>query len=398
MSTTLRERDEMSPDAALGARVPNVATGVEQGAGTNESGSQTRVVYLIGAGATHACAQRVRSPHSLLMRGLGPPLSRKVRQLAVNDYSAHPSLNDLVNTVIDEETDFEHVISFLDESPSRLHRQFADDLRQAFEEVLRDQLKAVSDDGDGNPIELYQVLFDIYNIPNCPEALQGILTTNYDPYIEEALDTVGLGPVDFGFILEDPPASGTRLLKLHGSFDWQDTWPISRGSGDATLWIPPGINKEKQTYPFNILWGLARELLSCDVLRVIGCRLDANDWDLVSLLFTSMHVHSPYQPYRIEVIDSPLQAKYLKQLFPYLYVQSILEIDEIGRQLVSEWGGGRPRPFVELTEAEQEAVLVSAGTSRNWFEEWLRQKAEQLSTDQESLDTPTGALERFLEQ
>ena len=266
----------------MSASVANVATGVEQGAGTGESGGQTRVVYLIGAGATHACAQRVGSPHSLLMRGLGTPLTKKVRQLAVNDYSDHPSLNDLVNTVIDEETDFEHVISFLDEAPSLLHRQFAHDLRQAFEEVLRDQLKAVSDDENGNPIELYRVLFDIHNVPNCPEALQGILTTNYDPYIEEALDAVDLGPVDFGFILEDlpadPHASGTRLLKLHGSFDWQDTWPISRGSGDATLWIPPGINKEKQTYPFNILWGLARELLSCDVLRVIGCRLDANDW------------------------------------------------------------------------------------------------------------------------
>ena len=50
-----------------------------------------------------------------------------------------------------------------------------------------------------------------------------------------------------------------------------------------------------------------------------------------------MHVHSPYQPYKIEVIDSPLQAKHLRQLFPYLYVQSILEIEEIGQQLVSEW-------------------------------------------------------------
>ena len=132
------------------------------------------------------------------------------------------------------------------------------------------------------------------------------------------------------------------------------------------------------------------------MLRVIGCRLDPNDWDLVSLLFTSIHVHSPYQPYKIEVIDAPLQAKRLGTLFPYLNVQSILDLDEIGPQLISEWGGGPPRSFDELTEAEQDAIREFAGQSRNWFEIWLRQKAEQLSQDLESLDTPSGALEQFL--
>ena len=366
----------------------------------NESGAPIRVVYLIGAGASHACAQRVGSPHSLLMKGLGPPLSEKVHQLAENTYSAYPSLIDLVNTVINEDTDFEHVISFLDGAPSLLHRQFANDLRSAFQEVLRDRLQAVSTDADGNPIDLYTALFDFYNLPDCPEVLHGILTTNYDPYIEEALIAAGHGPIDFGFHLKDTSgdtsSDGTRLLKLHGSLDWQEAWPISRESGDSTLWIPPGINKDKHAYPFNILWGLARELLACDVLRVIGCRLDRNDWDLVSLLFTSIHVHSPHQPYKVEVIDAPLQAKRLGALFPYLNVQSILDLDEIGPQLVSEWGGGPPRSFDALTEAEQDDIRKSAGESRNWFEIWLRQKVEQLSLDLESLDTPSGALDQFL--
>ena len=130
-----------------------------------------------------------------------------MHQLAENEYSAYPSLNDLVNTVINEDTDFEHVISFLDGAPSLLHRRFANDLRSAFQEVLRDRLQAVSTDADGNPIGLYTALFDFYNLSGCHEALQGILTTNYDPYIEEALVAAGHGPIDFGFIWKMPPAT-----------------------------------------------------------------------------------------------------------------------------------------------------------------------------------------------
>ena len=364
----------------------------------NDGATPIRVAYLIGAGASHACAKRVGSPHGLLMRDLGPSLSARVHALAARD----PSLSGLVNTVVDETTDFEHVISFLDSAPSALHRRFADDLRSVFEGVLRERLQAVSDDAAGNPIGLYTVLFDIYNLPSPPELLRGILTTNYDPYIEEALEAAGRGPVDFGFELDemlgDPASQGTTLLKLHGSFDWQDTWPISRGSGDHTLWIPPGINKDKQTYPFNVLWGLARELLSCDVLRVIGCRLDANDWDLVSLLFTSIHVHSRYRPYTVEVIDAPRQVRRLRELFPYLRARSILDLDDVGPQLIQDLCGADPEEFWDLTESERSEIIDNIAPNHNWFDIWLRQKVEHIYIEQGPLETPIGALDRYLEQ
>ena len=361
-----------------------------------------RVAYLIGAGASHACVKWVKSPYGILMGDLGLPLSERVSHLIRCDYGGKSGLMDLANAVIDEDTDFEHVISFLDDSPSMLHRKFAADLRSAFEDVLRSRLKDIRDDNDDeDPVELYAALLDMHNIKRCPEELAGMLTINYDEYIERAIEKTDLGPVDFGFEfgeVDEDSKRGVKLLKLHGSLGWQDTWPTSRGGGDATLWIPPGIHKAKQRYPFNILWGLARELLRCDVLRIIGCKLDGNDWDLISLLFTTCHVSYLHRPYRVEVIDAPKRAEDMKTRIPYLEVVSILEIEEIGPQIVAEFSAGPPRPFDQLRKHERKEIIEVAGDQRNWFEIWLRAKAESLDSRPDGIRTPGGWFQRFLDQ
>ena len=332
------------------------------------------------------------------MRDLGEPLSVKLQELVNNGFSGDDSLNNLVNSVIDETTDFEHVITFLDDSPSLRHRQFAEGMRKAFEEVLRDKLRRIREETQGDPITLYKVLLDMYNINQFPETLQGIITTNYDEYIEGAIEQVYASPIDFGIRVE--PSSeerdGFRLLKLHGSFGWRATWPISRGQdSDATLWIPPGIQKAKQAYPFNVLWGLAREMLSCDVLRVIGCRLGPNDWDLISLLFSMRHVNLSDRP-QIEVIDAPMHVEEVKKLYPYLEVQSILEVEPIGSRLISEITGAQPLTFDGLTEDEQQNLIMSAGSNRNWFQLWLTHKVEALSIERDDISTDAGLVEDFL--
>ena len=361
-----------------------------------------RVVYLFGAGATHACIQRVGSPHGLLMRHLNDPLATRVSQLIQEKYPNRPNLHELVNTVVDEETDIEQVITFLDNAPSMLHREFAEDLRHVFEDVLRNRLRAVRQDDNRNPIDLYTALFDLHTLLGSSETIQGILTTNYDSYIEEALLAAGYGSADLGFHVDaansDSSAEPVKLLKLHGSFDWQDTWPITTGGGGETLWIPPGIQKDKQRYPFAVIWGLAREVLSCDVLRIIGCRLGGNDWDLISLLFTSIHVQAPYKRYTVEVVDSPKAVMHLGDALPYLEPCSILDLEDIGRQLVSESSGGPPRDFGDLEADAQENVLEGFGPHANWFEIWLRQKAELAYRELGTLSTAVGAIERFLEE
>ena len=363
-----------------------------------ETDSRKRVVYLIGAGASQGCVSSANSQYGILMTDLGQPLIERLRDLIIEEFGGNPALTDLANTVLTEETDFEHIITFLDDSPSKVHRQFADKMRIAFQQVLNERLNSIHDELGKDPVDLFAALLDMYQIQDCPEKLQGILSLNYDQYIETAVQQVIGEPVDFGFNVEGSGNlfSPVRLLKLHGSFGWQDTWPTTAGSGDNPLWIPPGIQKAKQTYPFNVLWGLAREMLACDVLRIIGCRLGGNDWDLLSLLFTTLHVSDRYSPYRIEIIDSPSNARRLQKEFPYLAVQSILEVERVGREIVGLLTAGSPRNFEELPEALQHLLTDPSWPNRNWFQLWLIQMAEALYEDLDSIDTETGLFEKLL--
>ena len=331
------------------------------------------------------------------MRDLTVPIRARLRQLFVNGYSANASLTDLVNSV-DDDTDIEHLITFLDDIPSIQHRKFAEEMRKAFEQVLREKLQTIRAETRQDPIELYEVLLDVHNVEQFPEVLQGIITTNYDEYIESAIERVCDHPVDFGIRVE-PSSQQTgrpKLLKLHGSFGWRNTWPISRGSDDdATLWIPPGIQKAKQTYPFNVLWGSAREMLACDILRVVGCRLGPNDWDLISLLFTMRHAGLAHRP-QIEIVDAPQHAIALHKSYPYLEVQSILEVEPMGSELINGLTGRPARRFEEFNEEEQEDIVKSIGSGQNWFDLWLTRKLEYHSTEIGDMSTPKGFVEKFL--
>lgn len=359
-----------------------------------------QVVYLLGAGASHACVKAIGRRDGILMKDLNQLLADRVNQLLRTEFEGDRRLTALVNELVDESTDYEHLITFLDESVSSVHRTFADSLRRIFEEVLRERLDHVEKESGRTPNGLYEALLDMYEVEGIGEDLRGILTINYDEYLERAIERTFKRVVDFGVDVPGTDAiSGKpiRLLKLHGSFGWRDAWPLSRDTSAPPMWIPPGIQKAKDRYPFNVLWGLARELLDCDILRIIGCKLGANDWDLISLLFTTRHAHASRRPYRIEVIDAPLQVRELKKAFPYLDVYSLLEVEPVGSRMISELGGGDPRPSDALAPGELAGIEEVAGWSMNWFRVWLRHMAEALYADLGSVKTPYGHFEALLE-
>lgn len=269
--------------------------------------TKRRVTYLFGAGASHACVNYVGAAQGILMKDLNAELAESINAVFLAKFSSSVSLGNLVNNVIDEESDVEHIITFLDQSPSALHREFAGALRVSFEAVLRKRLDAVVDEIGDSHCDLYAALLDMYDVNGFPESLNGFLTLNYDVFLENAIARFRDRYIDFGIPINEARGASRpiRVLKLHGSFDWEDVWPIRQISATKPLWIPPGIQKAKERYPFNILWGRARELLDCDVLRIIGCSLGPNDWDLVSLLFSTRHAGESGNPYEIQVIDSP---------------------------------------------------------------------------------------------
>ena len=362
-----------------------------------------RVVYLLGAGATHGCADYVGSDVGLVMPALIGPLSERMRELYLQRYSADEGIGRLVNEVVTEETDFEQLITFLDDAVSARYREFAADLKDVFSTVLRTRLSQVRSDHEDNHSELYAALVDMHQVEGIPEDLQGFLTLNYDAFLEHAIEDRSKNTVDYGVQIERDPQfvdSGRKIpvLKLHGSFGWSDNWPISlRGEDSQGFWIPPGIRKEKSQYPFNAIWGKARELLDCEVVRVIGCNLGPNDWDLVSMLFTTMHTHESRKPFRVEVISRPRTADKIARAFPYLNVLSLLDIPDVGDQIVSEVMGGAPRPLSSLGEEEQAQARDNANAKiSNAFEYWLRLRGELLTLEH-SVDTDAGIFARFID-
>lgn len=335
------------------------------------------------------------------------PLVEAIRALIDSNKTKYQPLYRLVNEIIQDETDFEHIITFLDESPSALHRQFAEDLRFEFAKVLRTELREIEKDLGKERYQLYSALLDMYSVEGCPEVLGGMLSINYDEYIEAAAESVYGEAADYGLTISGNSGSARNftLIKLHGSFNWKHTWPVEHSQVGAQdpLWIPPGIQKGKERYPFNVLWGKAREMLNCDVLRIIGCRLSGNDWDLISLLFATRHTHANRKvPYVVEIIDSPKRAFELKREYPYLDVKSIYEIDDlqVGAHFVSEFFGGAPRPYSSLSDGERKRLESLDYSGRNWFHLWLAHMAEAFVRELEdvSIKTSSGQFEKMLEE
>ena len=359
-----------------------------------------RVVYLIGAGASHACVDMLGSSHGILMEHLTQEIAECVREKA-QKYGQSPSVAKLANEVIDASTDMEQVITFLDESSSADHQEFANDLRQVFETVLRKRFGAIQTELEKVPADLYAALIDMHSVRGFPETLGGILTINYDVYIEHAIEKLLDLSVDYGINLDqgmNRPGAVT-VLKLHGSFGWQKVWPVKPNPNtELPLWIPPGIQKAKGNYPFNLLWGRARELLDCDIVRIVGCNLGSNDWDLLSMLFAAQHANRHLRSLEIEIIGRPNTAKRIRKEFPYLRAKSILELDGVGEQIVGEMSGGEPRAYNNLTQTEQQKVDEEAQKKiRNPLLYWLKQKAEVTYQDLGSLETDKGFFNKLFE-
>ena len=365
-----------------------------------------RVVYLFGAGASYACLQAVNSPHEILMKHLVLELTENVRKLVTKKRSRYRSFEPLVNRITQAPESFEPVVTFLEASPSSLHQLFATRLRKIFAQVLRSRLAAAENELGDDRFSLYAALLDMYQLPGCPEHLQGFLTLNYDNFLDSAAQSIADRPIDFGIALRPPPEPTEKrplpLIKLHGSFDWKGTWPVTRSNGKSGLWIPPGINKNKQNYPFTRLWGAARDLLDCQVLRIVGCQLSSTDWDLISLLFSTRQARPHHPPYTVEIIDRPRLALELQAKYPYLDIRSLPEIRTLGLgdHYVSELlRTDRPLPFKSLTEDERATVVDEAEhRDGNWFRVWLVLMAEALVRDSRvtSVETTTNAFSRYL--
>jgi hypothetical protein len=285
-----------------------------------------KIVYLFGAGSTHAeklLERKIRGTKlykdgSIKDGLLARDVSKRVIDKLLKDEPKILNDHGITESSLKFSPwgapylDIELFISLLEMIKTDKSEKEARVVRRYFREDITNNLFI----GEKLIIpRLCSSLIEWHDLDESKEKLVGFLTLNYDSTLEESFKIKDKN-IDYGFDVRIGKPSGPcdnpdkeYLLKLHGSFDWRfasnDNEIIisSIRNPNEMQWIPPGLNKEYLNYPYNIIHGKAYELLrQCNILRVIGCSLSQNDLGLISLLFKTQKPKRS-NPYSIEIID-----------------------------------------------------------------------------------------------
>jgi len=363
--------------------------------------SKERVVYLLGTGATQAEARLVDERIRLGITDIKDGILRKIVERKIR------KLKDVKNELTGEYADVEQLITLYESSNSDKHKKVARALRELFREEILDQMERLDRSpfavrGRFNP-RLCSALIDMHDIEGLGETLCGIMTLNYEDMIERAAQSAKIGvnySLDFSETVKSRikvRKNGVLILKLHGSFNWRNEFPLSMEDKirreEDVLWIPPGIEKHNEMYPFNVIWGKARELLNCETLRVIGCSLSRNEWHLVSMLYATQKLNRMKKEYIIEIISPPKTGDDIRGQYPHLRIKRIYEIKEI-RDFVF-------KSLYKLSEPAGEAriddkTVIEYLENKNIFETWLRAKGDELVYRHIPLETSKNIFSDFM--
>lgn len=359
--------------------------------------AKKKVVYLLGAGATQAAVSVVDSTCQILTRDITQEIVLKIR------HEKQESLLPLSNIMLDGDVDIEHLITLLDESHSPRHLKMASDLRQLFWKEIRNRLGRYTLKLTPN---LYAALFDMHNVKGFNEELAGVITLNYDQIAEIGFSEVFGGIHYVIHTISDHSILRTDLslpafIKLHGSFNWLNQYPITLVDENKVdegnlLWIPPGLGKTGDLYPFNLLWGHAHELLECDVLRIIGCSLSLNDMHLISMIFRTQMLFEDNANYSIELVNYPSACDLISNRYPYLQIAKITEHDDFLLAIASEIFP-EIQSLDPITEIQMSAITDFLNTGKvNIFDRWLRSKAESLLLTTTDISTEKNILSSYI--
>ncbi|MCK4825434.1 hypothetical protein KA005_57330, partial [bacterium] len=263
------------------------------------------------------------------------------------------------------EIDIEQLISLLEELNLERYRKAADKLRKFY---YADILRHLTKTRVFKTPKLSMSLFELHQNEELRniEPLTGIISLNHDYLLETACQKIFKGVnlgVAFTSDIFDLNKEAPPIIKLFGSFNWKSGERIqifkcerSKPPDRELLWIPPTIAKEARSYPFNKLMGIAYELLmlKCDILRVVGCSLNQNDWEVISLLFKTQCIRGD-GCFDIELIQSRESGEDTKERLGYLRnVKTIAELEG---------------SFTDYFDQEQEPD--------NPYEDWLRKTIDE---------------------
>lgn len=333
-----------------------------------------KIVYLFGAGATQAVLKAINPSLSLLTKDIQEKISHK--------YSA-PHLNKRIWTELITVTDIEHLISVLE---SQHNYSASERIKQYYREAIRDIILHSPELKKLPMKNLYSVLIDLHKyVTDLDEKLLCFITLNYEDILERTIKSFFKFEVDYSLYPNslNLTSNAIKVIKLHGSFNWQNTRPITIKTMASTkspnaLWIPPGVEKRKDNYPFNLLWGQATEsLMQCDILRIVGCSLSRNDWGLIPILYTVQKYNHTGKVIEIEIIDYPSTATNIIYNYGYIQFKPIIKLPEFLNYYKKQF----PAATTSSTLTEEIKSRFKDKDKSNPFYEWLDAKIDYLSDD-----------------
>ncbi len=348
--------------------------------------TRRKIVYLFGAGATHAVVKSLNPDLGLLTFNVQEEIESNSTSRGIN--------NTIWNELVTQGNDVEHLISVLE---SQHNYTASEKLRQYYRDaIVKLTLKIPT---NPIPINLYSILIDFHQIPKLDEELLSLITLNYEDILERSIKTHFGYDVDYVVKTANRQAQRNpiKVYKLHGSFSWFNSRPIKIRKMTAikskdTLWIPPGVEKRKDNYPFNLLWGkVIEDLLNCDTLRVIGCSLSRNDWGLIPVLYTVQRFNQSGKKIDIEIIDYPETADTIKHTYKYLRTKGLTDLPDVISFYRRQFSDSSP----EISVMREIEAKFADKDKINPFQEWLDAKADYLISKKIDINTKKDFLRNF---
>jgi hypothetical protein len=241
-----------------------------------------RIVYLFGAGATHAELQNIDPDLTNKNRGLlVSQLSSRVIERARRDPQYFTDDVAMVSGAKGS-LNIELLISLIESSKIPRWEYKTNTLKN----LVREDIEGILSAQTTKRFYLHRALLELHKhqAARRKEMLTGLISLNYDDVLDTAYKEY-YGPRRYCFSLDEPlRANDVPLLKLHGSFNWKNV--KIRGRNRNIEIIPLGSTKNYIHPPYGCIWNQALQtLIGCDILRVIGCSLSQNDAHLIDLLF-----------------------------------------------------------------------------------------------------------------
>lgn len=298
-----------------------------------------KVVYLLGAGATHAeVANTEKDPENEVFFQTKGLLIKHVSDRVMAKAIRHKKYIKDIQTVSSAggSPNIELLISLLETSRIKNWEYKSTYLKK----LVKEDIEGVLQKSNPQRFYLHKALLELHNHAKTKvqEELVGLISLNYDDILDTAYKSIFKIKPNYAFPKDGN--TGIPLLKLHGSFNWQGI-RIRGRKRDIDI-IPLGANKNYLHIPYNFIWNEALEkLIDCDILRVIGCSLNQNDVHLIDLLFKA-HIEKE-RPLAIQIISSKGTGEHIRK--NYGFFSGIQTLEEIEPPLLPGPIEGIANPF-----------------------------------------------------